>query len=168
MERYDCIWSQAYRSRFIKKGRLDEQWYCLLQQPLFIKTTTIFGCLNAADVTANGIVGGIVASPQQNSAIINCANTGNVAAATYPYAGGIAGSNPGVANSPIINCYNTGTVSGGESGGFIGGITAYVGNSNIENCYNAGTVIYRNGGVLIGRAGNTAQIVNYVKNSYGW
>ena len=127
----------------------------------------IFGCLNAADVTANGIVGGIVASPQQNSAIINCANTGNVTAATYPYAGGIAGSNQGVANSPIINCYNTGTVSGGESGGFIGGITAYVGNSNIENCYNAGTVIYRNGGVLIGRAGNTAQIVNYVKNSYG-
>lgn len=123
----------------------------------FTNDVLIQNCGNAASITANDYVGGIMGSAcYVNTRIENCYNTGNIHGNTY--VGGIVGwhqSHEG--SNHVKNSYNTGRVTGS---GAVAGIAGYLSNGvTVQNCYNAGASTY----AVIGQQYNTT---NVISNTY--
>ena len=103
---------------------------------------TIRNCENAGTVQTNIWRGGIVGRNNGGAQVLNCRNSGIVAANNQEAgagSGGVVGDNYGV----IRDSYNTGTVTGGDcTGGVTAKNAAESGGAKciIENCYNAGAV----------------------------
>ncbi len=101
---------------------------------------TVLNCINSSSVSTES-----ASSNQQyaggtwNAMIINCTNTGSVAASgTSPCAGGIAGRNE--ESSTIANCTNTGSVKASNTSPNAGGIAGWNSmNSTIANCISRGS-----------------------------
>ena len=98
-----------------------------------LRSTTITGCFNSADVTATNYAGGIagqINSTNETVLIQNCYNTGDITVSSGGV-GGIAGET--LQSSKIEDCYNTGKITGSNN---MGGILGFISNSpQVENCY---------------------------------
>ncbi len=96
---------------------------------------TVMGCVNYADVSGSGRVGGVVGS--NGGLLAGCVNHGSVKGNGGKwYTGGVAGAN----NFTVAACYNTGEVRGYKKTGGI------VGANNRKSCnlvasYTLGTVV---------------------------
>lgn len=106
-----------------------------------IKNLGIVDCNITVTLTADSfsVVGAVVG--RNKGAVLNCYNTGSVAATGsvgQGQAGGIAGYN---ISGVISGCYNSGIVSSNYTAGGVAGVnSAFSGTSVVENCYNIGTI----------------------------
>lgn len=122
---------------------------------------SIMGCVNYADITAGGKVGGIVGSNDGMTA--GCANFGNITCTGDGWgAGGIAGTN----YFTVAACYNTGEVHGYRQVGGISGANFRSG-CNLVASYTLGTVVTGEieVGTLCGCSVGSANILQCYYNS---
>ncbi len=96
-------------------------------------------CSKAGDPNS----GGIISAGAGSGTIVNCINTGNVAATgtNAGYCGGIIG-HPGGSFS-INHCLNIGTITGNANGTIGGILGATDGSTTIKNSFNAGEITGR-------------------------
>lgn len=78
-------------------------------------TLTIGGCYNTAAVSGDDRAGGILGYVNGAADVRHCYNTGNIAAGTSGYAGGIRASSSSLGGA-TESCYHTGTTSGKSTG----------------------------------------------------
>ena len=78
-------------------------------------TLTIGGCYNTAAVSGDDRAGGILGYVSGAADVRHCYNTGNIAAGTSGYAGGIRASSSSLGGA-TESCYHTGTTSGKSTG----------------------------------------------------
>ena len=101
------------------------------------------GCSNAASITSgSSYVGGICASAENYTQIINCTNRGAVTASGGTgYVGGICGTVMNSSSVSITGCVNTGAVTA-EGAQYVGGICGRFNSTNVSlsDCLNTGAV----------------------------
>jgi hypothetical protein len=133
----------------------------------YIEGSTISNAsVTKSEVAGNNYVGGVVgyareiASPLQNSEILNCYNAGTVDGNTY--VGGVVGQ---VRTSIVNLCSNVGEVAGNDTNGTsIGGVVGMANrSSNVINCFNNGLVTGYSIGGVAGQLNNSD-----LYNSYNW
>ncbi len=104
------------------------------------KTTTITGCYNTGEITANASIGGgIIAMLNTFSTVSGCYNTGAITGGFT--LGGIVAQMTG-ANIEITGCRNEAPVTAKTAlaGGLIGNNASGDINVNVNNCYNVGII----------------------------
>ena len=135
---------------------------------------TVLNCINSSSVStesasSNQQYAGGIAGDTWNAMIINCTNTGTVAASgASPCAGGIAGGNN--VSSTIANCTNTGSVKASNTNPSAGGIAGFnFENSTIANCISRGSAEVSGsntnlGGIVGHNSSSVISNVSYVKS----
>ena len=146
--------------------------------------TIIANCYNKANISAEGIAGGVVAQTWESITIEDCYNVGAITSQSGDGVGGVAGFFGYEEGMSVMNrCYNTGTIKGRGPGGVvgiantaiiknvynlgnilnvtttdgicIGGIVAEVQGADIYNSYNAGNIEFKAAMYIGGIAGHT-------------
>ncbi len=104
----------------------------------------ITDCTNSADLTATGLVGGMVSQAggtNRNAKFVNCVNSGNLGGAQY--AGGILAYVNNSYGQIFINCRNSGAVTSTKNnvGGILGAAnTVKSGTTDFYGCVNSGAI----------------------------
>lgn len=108
--------------------------------------STIYNCVNEANVSGKAFAGGVVAELANTSSVTSCENYGTVTQTTGVYSsaafGGVVGKNTGT--GAVENCMNYGAVSYGaiaSSNAAVGGVIGAVNAAGpVVNCGNQGAV----------------------------
>ncbi len=100
----------------------------------------IGGCVNYADITGVGNIGGIVASNDSSGKVEKCVNFGSISAQYV--VGGIVGGLNGI----ILNSYNVGTIT--ATWYHVGGIAGTYNDGIIQKCHNQGTIVCNHSGTV--------------------
>ena len=154
----------------------------MLGKTMYIKRIEIENCENSGNITSSGSSGGIIGgiySTNDEAIIKNCCNTGKINNAGS-YVGGIVGESYYTQKTKIENCYNKGDVLGNS---YVAGIIGRMAKTTtITECYNTASITgeYATGGiagqyeeqiengVTIQKCFNTGNIINIIKNGYGY
>lgn len=131
---------------------------------------TVSHCVNLANLTASGKVGGIVGLSLGGDSIISCHNEGTLT--VDGWGDGVAGivamaDDNELAGEVVTDCYNVGNISGNDyAGGIVGSSTL---NTKIRNCHNTANITggsytggvagYTNYGAMLDSCYNTGAIV---------
>lgn len=105
--------------------------------------STIYRCINQANITASDNAGRIICRSTGTAGIIEESfNTGNIIS-DNGITGGIASQ---AASNSILNCYNTGNIHGNSETSSpmcncqVGGVVGVLSSSDLKNCYNVGNI----------------------------
>ncbi|MGI6714543.1 MAG: hypothetical protein ACOX3K_05845 [Bacilli bacterium] len=119
----------------------------------------IENCLNEADISGAGLVGGIIGRLESPLVCNNCSNYGDISVTTTNGGGGIIGTvsyvSPPyeIAIATLTNCYASGTVhtNNGYAGGILGIASYHSGGTiNFINCLSATRVVNTGASGLVG------------------
>ena len=136
---------------------------------LTIKASSNTGSISSEKNNSSNLAGGLVGQSSSELTLTESYNAGSVSSPSSDYVGGLVGQLMRPTTVNVNNCYNVGAVSGAETAGLIGNISAYDTTQRsvaIEDSYNAGIL---NGTTKNGIVGSRqGQVSVTIKDCHYW
>ena len=142
---------------------------------LTIEASSNTGSISSEESGSSNLAGGLVgqSSSEQSSSELTLTksyNAGSVSSPSSDYVGGLVGQLKNPTTVKVANCYNVGAVSGAETAGLIGNISAYDTTTQrsvaIEDSYNAGILSGTTKNGIVGS--RQGQVSVTIKDCHYW
>ena len=136
---------------------------------LTIKASSNTGSISSEKNNSSNLAGGLVGQSSSELTLTKSYNAGNVSSPAFDYAAGLVGQLMRPTTVNVNNCYNVGAVSGAETAGLIGNISAYDTTQRsvaIEDSYNAGILSGTTKNGIVGS--RQGQVSVTIKDCHYW
>ena len=136
---------------------------------LTIKASSNTGSIFSEENDSSNLAGGLVGQSSSELTLTESYNAGSVSSPSSDYVGGLVGQLMRPTTVNVTNCYNVGAVSGAETAGLIGNISAYDTTQRsvaIEDSYNAGILSGTTKNGIVGS--RQGQVSVTIKDCHYW